>query len=133
VIDRERSEREHVGLGGVHACRNPWWFRATGRLQEAAPTESRSPAHSAELKDRGRRVSNLSPGVIETPLLGELYPDPDVQAEMHAQYKELAPLGRMGRVDEMASAILFLVSDDSSYSTGIDLVADGRRQPAYDR
>lgn len=37
----------------------------------------------------------------------------------------ITPFGRIGRSEEMASAILFLVSDASSYSTGFDLVADG--------
>jgi len=44
---------------------------------------------------------------------------------MKAQFAQMVPLGRLGRAEEMASAILFLASDDSSYCTGIDLAADG--------
>ena len=40
-------------------------------------------------------------------------------------FAQITPLGRIGRPEEMAKAILFLSSDDSSYSTGIDLVTDG--------
>ena len=44
---------------------------------------------------------------------------------LRATYVSMTPLGRLGRPEEMASAALFLASDESSFSTGIDLVADG--------
>ncbi len=43
---------------------------------------------------------------------------------MRSQFAQVDPLGRLGRVDEMASAALFLPSSDISYCTGMDLVAD---------
>lgn len=78
-----------------------------------------------ELKDRGIRVNTLSPGPIETPMLNGQFDDPAKTDAMKATYAAMTPLGRIGRPDEMAAAALFLASDDSSYSTGIDLAADG--------
>lgn len=78
-----------------------------------------------ELKDRGIRVNTLSPGAIDTPIIDGQF---KTKAEADAAKKffaSITPLGRIGRAEEMAKAILFLASDDSSYSTGIDLVTDG--------
>ncbi|SMG32707.1 SDR family NAD(P)-dependent oxidoreductase [Cedecea sp. NFIX57] len=72
-----------------------------------------------ELKDRNIRVNTISPGPVETP-----FTDPAPQA-----WKEMmtaaVPLGRFGRPEELASAVLFLASEDASYITGIDLCVDG--------
>ena len=78
-----------------------------------------------EWKDRGIRVNTLSPGPIDTPIIDGQFKTKKEADDARAFFSTITPLGRIGRADEMASAILFLASDDSSYSTGIDLVADG--------
>ncbi len=78
-----------------------------------------------ELKDRGIRVNTLSPGAIDTPIIDGQFKTKEEADAARAFFSSLTPLGRIGRPDEMASAVLFLASDDSSYSTGIDLVTDG--------
>jgi NAD(P)-dependent dehydrogenase (short-subunit alcohol dehydrogenase family) len=80
---------------------------------------------AAELKDRGIRVNNLSPGAIDTPIIDGQFKTKAEADGARDMFAGITPLGRIGRAEEMASAILFLASDDSSYSTGIDLVADG--------
>ena len=80
---------------------------------------------AAELKDRHIRVNTLSPGLIETPIIAAQFPDEAEADGFRAHFRQIAPLGRIGEPHEMAKAALFLASDDSSYSTGIDLVADG--------
>jgi NAD(P)-dependent dehydrogenase (short-subunit alcohol dehydrogenase family) len=78
-----------------------------------------------ELKDRGIRVNTLSPGAVDTPIIDGQFKTREEADGARAFFSNMTPLGRIGRPEEMASAILFLSSDDSSYSTGIDLVADG--------
>ncbi len=78
-----------------------------------------------ELKDRGIRVNTLSPGMIETPIVDGQFKTKAEADGARTFFAGITPIGRIGRPEEMASAILFLASDDSSYSTGIDLVADG--------
>jgi NAD(P)-dependent dehydrogenase (short-subunit alcohol dehydrogenase family) len=80
---------------------------------------------AAELKDRAIRVNTLSPGAVDTPIIDGQFKtkaEADAAKEM---FKQMTPLGRIGRPEEMAKAVLFLGSDDSSYTTGADLVADG--------
>lgn len=80
---------------------------------------------AAELKDRRIRVNTLSPGPIDTPIIDGQFENAADADAMKAEFARLVPLGRLGTAEEMARAVLFLASDDSSYSTGIDLVADG--------
>lgn len=80
---------------------------------------------AADFKDRGIRVNTLSPGPTDTPIIESQFKSKEGAEGMKKQFAQMVPLGRLGRTEEMASAILFLASDDSSFSTGIDLPADG--------
>lgn len=80
---------------------------------------------SAELVPQGVRVNVVSPGPIETPIFGKMgLPDAAVQ-EWGDQFKAKVPMARFGHADEVAKAVLFLASDDSSYMAGEDLLVDG--------
>ncbi len=78
-----------------------------------------------DLKDRRIRVNAVSPGPIETPGLKNLLASSEA-GEQHAnQLSSGVPLGRLGRPDEIAKAVVFLASDDSSFVTGTELFVDG--------
>ena len=80
---------------------------------------------AAELAPRGIRVNVVSPGLIQTPLVDKLGLSKDELEAFGAQIVQQTPLGRPGRPEEIAATAAFLASDDASYFTGADLVADG--------
>jgi NAD(P)-dependent dehydrogenase (short-subunit alcohol dehydrogenase family) len=76
---------------------------------------------TSDLKDRHIRSNVISPGPTDTPVI-------DGQPEdAIARIVSTIPMGRMGEPDEIAKAVLFLASDDSSFVTGIELFVDGGR------
>ena len=78
-----------------------------------------------DLKDRRIRVNAVSPGPIETPGLKNLLASSDVGEQRANAMSSGVPLGRLGRPDEIAKAVVFLASDDSSFVTGTELFVDG--------
>jgi NAD(P)-dependent dehydrogenase (short-subunit alcohol dehydrogenase family) len=92
-------------------------------VYSAAKAAIRSFARSwtVDLKNRKIRVNAISPGLIETPMSAEL------SEQVKTNLVSTVPMGRMGRPDEIAKAVSFLASDDSSYITGIELFVDGGR------
>ncbi|MFZ0897375.1 MAG: glucose 1-dehydrogenase [Candidatus Nitrosopolaris sp.] len=78
---------------------------------------------TVDLKQRKIRVNAISPGPIDTPGLSGL-----IQQQGEQLKKNLVstvPMGRMGSANEIAKAVSFLASDDSSFVTGIELFVDG--------
>lgn len=81
---------------------------------------------SVDLRERHIRVNVVSPGTVVTPgYKNELGLDDEQIAGMEAEAAAAAPLGRTGRPEEIASAVLFLASQESSFVTGIELFVDG--------
>jgi len=72
-----------------------------------------------ELARRQITVNAVAPGVIQTPMIGAIKP------EVMAHYEKEIPLGRVGRPEEVAAAVLFLASAESSYITGATLPITG--------
>jgi len=80
---------------------------------------------TTDLKDRRIRVNAVSPGPIETPGLNNLLASSGAGEGRLKMLSNSVPLGRLGTSDEIAKAVVFLASDDSSYITGTELFVDG--------
>lgn len=79
---------------------------------------------AAELVDRKIRVNTVVPGPIETPGLAGLAPG-DQKQDLLDGMADQVPMKRLGRPEEIAAAVLFLASDQSSFMTGAELAVDG--------
>jgi NAD(P)-dependent dehydrogenase (short-subunit alcohol dehydrogenase family) len=80
---------------------------------------------SAELVGRGIRVNVVSPGPISTPIHGKLGLSKEVLEAFAANIVAQVPMKRFGAPEEVANAVLFLASRDSSYITGVEVNVDG--------
>ena len=80
---------------------------------------------TTDLKDRRIRVNAVSPGPIDTPGLNNLVASTGAGEQRLKAISSNVPLGRLGTPDEIAKAVVFLASDDSSYVTGTELFVDG--------
>src|SRR5437016_4215692 len=80
---------------------------------------------TSDLKDRHIRVNAVSPGATDTPGLNELLGSSEAGQQRAKTIASTVPLGRRGTPDEIAKAVVFLASDDSSYITGTELFVDG--------
>jgi NAD(P)-dependent dehydrogenase (short-subunit alcohol dehydrogenase family) len=77
------------------------------------------------LRDRRIRVNAVSPGSIDTPGLSDLLASSETGEQRRKMISAAVPLGRFGTPEEIAKAVVFLASDDSSYVTGAELFVDG--------
>jgi NAD(P)-dependent dehydrogenase (short-subunit alcohol dehydrogenase family) len=80
---------------------------------------------SGELVGRGVRVNAISPGPVSTPIYGKLGLPADRGEAMAAAIRQQIPLRRFGTPAEVANAVVFFASDESSFALGSELVLDG--------
>jgi NAD(P)-dependent dehydrogenase (short-subunit alcohol dehydrogenase family) len=80
---------------------------------------------SGELIGRGIRVNAISPGPVTTPIYGKLGLPAEQLQGMAAQIQSQVPLGRFGDPAEIAKAVVFFASDESSFTVGSELIVDG--------
>jgi len=80
---------------------------------------------AVDLKARGIRINVVSPGTVPTPGYDNLGMTPSQLEEFIAEQSAAIPLGRVGTAEEVAKAVLFLASDDSSYVNASELFVDG--------
>jgi NAD(P)-dependent dehydrogenase (short-subunit alcohol dehydrogenase family) len=81
-----------------------------------------------EFAKQGVRVNALCPGPVDTPLLRDLYASDPVAAQRRLVH---VPMGRFARAEEIANAVLFLASDESSYVNAAEFLVDGGISGAY--
>lgn len=74
-----------------------------------------------ELAPKEIRVNSILPGAIDSPMIDPSLVGDEVRARLAAR----SPMGRIGRVDEIAGMIVFLASDEASYCNGADYIIDG--------
>jgi NAD(P)-dependent dehydrogenase (short-subunit alcohol dehydrogenase family) len=115
-----------AGRGGAIVCTssiNAWFVEEThcayNVSKAAVSTFIRSAA--IDLARYGIRVNGVAPGVVDTPLAELVVHNP----QLAPQYLKTIPLGRFGQPADIASCVLFLASDESSYVTGQTIVIDG--------
>jgi NAD(P)-dependent dehydrogenase (short-subunit alcohol dehydrogenase family) len=80
---------------------------------------------TTDLKSRRIRVNAISPGSIDTPGFGELMASSEAGQQRLKMLTSIVPMGRLGRPEEIAKAVVFLASDDASFITGAELFVDG--------
>ena len=121
MLGRRRGSIVNIAsIGGIVGIRDRLAY-CTTKFAVVGLTKSMALDHALD----GVRVNCICPARVETPFVSariKEYPDPE------AAYREMTatqPVGRMGRPEEIAAAVLYLASDEASFITGSALIIDG--------
>jgi NAD(P)-dependent dehydrogenase (short-subunit alcohol dehydrogenase family) len=105
-----------ASMSGNHVVNTPQQQVAYNASKAAVVAMTKSLAY--EWADRGVRVNALSPGYVDTPLLGSKH-------ALHEQWKQATPLRRFATTAEAAGAIGYLLSDQAAFFCGTEMLMDG--------
>jgi 3(or 17)beta-hydroxysteroid dehydrogenase len=114
-----------VNISSVLGLRGAAYAMAYCASKGAVRTLTKSVAlHCAQMK-YDIRCNSVHPGYIDTPMIAPRLDETQGNMSGRQALEEMHPLGRLGRADEVASMILFLLSDESTFSTGSEFICDG--------
>ena len=109
--------------GSVHAVMGMPGWSAYAATKAGVRAMTRNLA--SEFASRGIRVNQVTPGGTRTPIWSPFAPSDEAMVALEQRIVRTIPLGRLGEADEVAKAVLYLASDDSSNVTGTEIVVDG--------
>jgi 3(or 17)beta-hydroxysteroid dehydrogenase len=114
-----------VNISSVLGLRGAAYAMAYCASKGAVRTLTKSVAlHCAQMK-YDIRCNSVHPGYIDTPMIAPRLDETQGNMSGRQALEEMHPLGRLGRADEVAGMILFLLSDESTFSTGSEFICDG--------
>jgi NAD(P)-dependent dehydrogenase (short-subunit alcohol dehydrogenase family) len=114
-----------VNISSVAGLRGAANLSAYCTSKGAVRLFTKSVAIECAVMQDGIRCNSIHPGLIETPIWGQVVPGTNEPFDLDAMSALRVPLRRKGMPADIANAVLFLASDDSSYMTGEEMVVDG--------
>ncbi|MBP1932681.1 NAD(P)-dependent dehydrogenase (short-subunit alcohol dehydrogenase family) [Ammoniphilus resinae] len=100
-------------------------FNRAGYCASKAAIAGLTKSVASDFAEQGIRVNSISPGTIESPWIKKILSDNPEPEQARIQMQQRQPIGRMGTPDEIANLAVFLASDEASFITGSNMVADG--------
>lgn len=122
---RKTGKGSIINISSIAGLRGAATLSAYCASKGAVRLFTKSVALECAAMGDGIRCNSVHPGIIETPIWGQVIPGSNEPMDLDAMSAVRVPLKRKGVPEDIANAVLFLASDDSSYMTGEEMVVDG--------